>query len=105
MFPDVINSLPQKIHQFQEESQLLPENVDIFFQLLEQNYNINEDSNFTYIQCIDLLKICDFLEVRKLSSKIKIKWSNIRKNMKLLIKILETALDVISKIKINWIIV
>ncbi|KAK8899209.1 hypothetical protein M9Y10_001513 [Tritrichomonas musculus] len=63
--------MPQEILKFQEESQLLPENIDLFFQLLQQNYNINEDSIFTYIQCIDLLKISDFLEVRKLTSKIK----------------------------------
>ncbi|KAK8865444.1 hypothetical protein M9Y10_010992 [Tritrichomonas musculus] len=70
LFSDVINRLPQEIHQFQEEFQLIPENVDFFLQLLQQNFNINEDLILTYIQCIDLLKICKFLEVRKLSSKI-----------------------------------
>ena len=71
LFSDVINLLPQDIHQFQEEFQLLPENIDLFFQLLQQNYNIKEDLILTYIQCIDLLKISKFLDVRKLSSKIK----------------------------------
>ena len=71
LFSDVSNRMPQEILKLQEESQLLPENIDLFFQLLQQNYNINEDSIFTYIQCIDLLKISDFLEVRKLTSKIK----------------------------------
>ncbi|KAK8842165.1 hypothetical protein M9Y10_026394 [Tritrichomonas musculus] len=71
LFSDVVNRLPQEIQQFQEKFQLLPENVDYFFQLSQHNYDIKEDSKLTYIQCIDLLKICNFLEVRKLSSKIK----------------------------------
>ena len=71
LFPDVVNRLPQEIHQFQEEFQLLPESVDFFFQLLQQNYNIKEDLTLTYVQCIDLLKISKYLEVRKLTSKIK----------------------------------
>ncbi|KAK8840721.1 hypothetical protein M9Y10_030498 [Tritrichomonas musculus] len=71
VFSEVINRIPQEIRKYQEQSHLLPENVDLFFQLLQQNYNINDDSIFTYIQCMDLLKISDFLGVRKLSSKIK----------------------------------
>ena len=70
LFSDVNNHFSQDIHQFQEKFQLLPENVDIFFQLLQQNYDINEDLFFTYTQCIDLLKISKFLEVRKLTFKI-----------------------------------
>ncbi|KAK8845001.1 hypothetical protein M9Y10_021175 [Tritrichomonas musculus] len=70
LFPDVINHLPQEIHKFQDEYHLLPDSVDYFFQLLQQNYNINEDAILTYIQCIDLLKISKFFGVRKLSSKI-----------------------------------
>ena len=65
-FSDVSN----RIRQLQEESQLSPENIDLFFQLLKQNYNINEDSIFTYIQCNDLLKISHLLKVRKLTYKI-----------------------------------
>ena len=70
LFTEVINHLPQDIHNFQEKSQILPENIDYFFQLLQQNYDINEDSTLTYIQCIDLLKISKFLEVRKLTYQI-----------------------------------
>ena len=70
LFSDVINRFPQDILKFQEEFQLLPESVDHFFQLLGQNYNINDQMNLTYIQCIDLLKISKFLKVRKLSFKI-----------------------------------
>ena len=58
LFSDVNDRLPQDIHQLQEESQLLPENVDLFFHLLEQNYDLNEDLILTYTQCADLLKIC-----------------------------------------------
>lgn len=37
---------------------------------MQQNYNINEHSDLTYVQCIDLLKLSKFLEVRKLTAKI-----------------------------------
>ena len=70
LFSDVTNRFPQEIRQFQEDFQLLPENIDLFFELLQQNYNINEDLVLTYAQCIDILKICKFLKVRKLSFKI-----------------------------------
>lgn len=70
LFQDVINHIPDGIHKFKEEYQLLPENIYFFFQLLQQNYNINEHSDLTYVQCIDLLKLSKFLEVRKLTAKI-----------------------------------
>ena len=54
LFSDVINRFPQEIHKFQEEFQLSPESVDYFFQLLHQNYNINDQINLTYIHCIQL---------------------------------------------------
>ena len=71
LFSSVSNRLPQEIQEIQEKYQPLPENVDYFFQLSQENYDIKEESNLTYIQCVDLLNICNFLEVRKLSSKIK----------------------------------
>ena len=43
LFSDVSDRIPQEILKFQEESQLLPESVDLFFQLLQQNYDINEN--------------------------------------------------------------
>ena len=71
LFSDVMKRFPQEIYQFQEKFQLLPESLELFFQLLQQNYDINEDLNLTYIQCMDLLKISKYLEVRKLSFIIK----------------------------------
>ena len=70
-FSDVKNLLAQEIDKLQEESQLLPESVNFFFELLQQNYNINENLTLTYIQCNDLLQISESLKVRKLSYKIK----------------------------------
>ena len=71
LFSDAINRLPLELDQLQEETQLLPENVALFFQLLERNYELNEGMTLKYNQCVDLLQICNFFEVRKLSSKIK----------------------------------
>ena len=71
LFSDVMKRFPQEIYQFQEKFHLLPESLELFFQLLQQNYDINEDLNLTYIQCMDLLKISKYLEVRKLSFIIK----------------------------------
>lgn len=70
LFEDVINRFPQKIQKLEEEFQLLPESINYFFQLLLQNYDIPDQLSLTYINCIDLLKISKFLEVRKLSFKI-----------------------------------
>ena len=70
LIEDVINRFPQEIQKLQEEYQLLHESIDYFFQLLQQNYEINKDSNLTYIHCIDLLKISEYLKVRKLSYNI-----------------------------------
>ena len=70
LFSDVIKRFPQEIHSFQKEFQLLQDSVAYFFQLLLQNFNIEDNSNITYTQCIDLLKIAKYLEVRKLTYKI-----------------------------------
>ena len=69
-FSKVNNLLSQEICNIQKDYHLLPESVDFFFQLLQQNYNITEDLILTYIQCIDLLTISKILQVRKLSYNI-----------------------------------
>ena len=66
LFLDVIDNFSHDIQQIQEELQVLPEGVDLFFILLQQNYNINKDLTFTYIQCNDLLTIGQYFGVRKL---------------------------------------
>ena len=66
LFLDVIDNFSHDIQQIQEELQVLPESVDLFFILLQQNYNINKDLTFTYIQCNDLLTIGQYFGVRKL---------------------------------------
>lgn len=70
LMSDVSNRFPQEIHKFQEEFHLSSESIDYFFQLLRQNYDVTEDIKLTYIQCTDLLKISEFLKVRKLKFKI-----------------------------------
>lgn len=70
IFSDIINRLPQEIKKFQEDSQLPLENIVLFFQLLQQNYDIKDNLILTYIQCVDLIKISKYLEVRKLSKQI-----------------------------------
>lgn len=70
LFTDVINRFPQELHKFQEKSQISPDNIVYSFQLLQQNYDIDINSDLTYIQCIDLLKISKYLEIRKLSDLI-----------------------------------
>ncbi|KAK8888242.1 hypothetical protein M9Y10_039307 [Tritrichomonas musculus] len=69
-FSDIVNHFPQEIQEIREQLQISIENVEYFFQLLQLDYNISEDSNLTYIQCIDLLKIAKFYEVRKLFNQI-----------------------------------
>ena len=71
LFSDAINRLPQEIHKLEEEYHLLPDTMNYFFYLLQQKYDINDETNLTYSQCIDLLRISKFFEIRKLSSKIK----------------------------------
>lgn len=50
--------------------QLLQDSVVYFFQLLLQNCNIENNSNISYKQCIDLLNISKRLEVWKLTFKL-----------------------------------
>lgn len=69
-FKDVISRFPQEIRDFQKELHLSFESVILFFQILEQNSNIKENALLQYNQCVDLLKISKYLEIRKLSKQI-----------------------------------
>ena len=64
LFPDVIKKIQHDIQQIQEEFQVLPESVDFFFYLLQQNYNLKEDLTLTYIQCNNLLTISKYFDIR-----------------------------------------
>ena len=70
LFSVVKERFLQDIHSLQEEFQLLQDSVVYFFQLLLQNCNIEDNSNISYKQCIDRLKISKRLEVRKLTFKL-----------------------------------
>ena len=67
---DFIDHFSKEMHQFQDQLHLSPDSIVYFFHLLEQNNNVKENANLTYIQCIDLLKISKCLEVRKLTNQI-----------------------------------
>lgn len=82
VFSDILNRLPNEIHKYQAESLLSGENIKLFFNLLKQNYNINEDQNeskLTYKECFELLKISKYFKVRKLKHEVK-KYIRNRKN-------------------------
>lgn len=70
LFSDVFNRLPQEIQKIQEDFQLSVENIFIFFQLSQQNYSIKGNNKFMYKQCVDLLKMSKYFEVRKLTKEI-----------------------------------
>lgn len=71
LFSDLFNHLPQEIKKIQSENQLSTENIIIFFQFSQQNYNVKENNTLTYKQCVELLKLSECLKVRKLRKEIK----------------------------------
>ena len=69
-FSDISKQLTEDLQKIERQYKLSTENIIFFFQLLEQNFNMNENFVLTFQQCIDLLKITEYLKVRKLSVKI-----------------------------------
>lgn len=69
-FSDISKQLTEDLQKIERQYKLSTENIIFFFQLLEQNFNMNENLVLTFQQCIDLLKITEYLKVRKLSVKI-----------------------------------
>lgn len=76
MFSDIGNVLPDEIHRMQNKYNIISDNIDLFFQLLQDNFNLSENQSLSYIQYLDLLKISDYFQVKKLTKKL-IKYSKI----------------------------
>lgn len=76
MFSDIGNVLPDEIHRMQNQYNIISDNIDLFFQLLQDNFNLSENQSLSYIQYLDLLKISDYMQVKKLTKKL-IKYSKI----------------------------
>ena len=72
LFSDASNRFPQELKKFQEDFNLSISSVFCFYQVLQQNFDINENSNLKYNQCADILKISKEFEIRKLMKQIKI---------------------------------
>lgn len=90
---DVVNGFPQEIHKFQEEQQVLPKSLFCFFQLLGENYELNKETNITYIECTYFLKLSKYLEVRKLTHNIY-EYINVHKvNADFVIQMIEYELE------------
>lgn len=71
LFSDVVNRFPRELLSFQQQNKIDLENIISFFQYLQQNFNIDENLTITYKQCLDLLKISKYLEVKKLTKKLQ----------------------------------
>ena len=71
LFSDVVNRFPRELLAFQQQNKIDLENIISFFQYLQQNFNIDENLTITYKQCLDLLKISKYLEVKKLTKKLQ----------------------------------
>lgn len=76
MFSEIGNVLPDEIHRMQNQYNIISDNIDLFFQLLQDNFNLSENQSLSYIQYLDLLKISEYLQVKKLTKKL-IKYSKI----------------------------
>ena len=70
LFSDASNRFPQELKKFQEDFNLSISSVFCFYQVLQQNFDINENSNLKYNQCADILKISKEFEIRKLMKQI-----------------------------------
>lgn len=70
LFSDVQDRLPQELHKFQEQFDINPETIIIFFQLLQKDFSIDENDSFTFKQYVEFLHISDFLQIQKFTKKI-----------------------------------
>lgn len=72
LFSDIIEQIPQEISSIQQKFDIQADSILYFFHLLQQNLNIDENNNeINYKQCVDLFKISNYFEVRKLTYQIK----------------------------------
>lgn len=68
---DIANLFPKELQNLQQRSNISTDNIYLFFHLLDDNFNINDDFTLTYKQYIDLFKISEFLQIKKLSKRLK----------------------------------
>lgn len=71
LFSNVIKCFPLEIQEFKNQNHINSDSIILFFQLLQQNFDTNENLNLSYKQCLDLLKIAEFLQINKLTKKPK----------------------------------
>lgn len=71
VFSDITKRLPLELHSYQEQYNIHADNIFLFFQLLQQNLEINENLSLTYEQCDDLFKISVCFQIEKLSKQLK----------------------------------
>ena len=69
LYTDILKYFPSELHDFNQKYNINSDNIIIFFQLLQHNFNLDENIVLTYDQCIDLFKISDFLKIDKLPKK------------------------------------
>lgn len=68
LYPDVKNRLPQELRNFQEQYDINSSNIVFFFQLLQEDFIINQQLD--YKQYTDLYKLSEILQVKKLSTNL-----------------------------------
>lgn len=64
LLSDAQNSLPHDLQNFKGQQNINTENIILFFKLLQNELTINQ--NLTYKEYIDLYKISEFLQIKKL---------------------------------------
>ena len=67
---NVKDYLPKDLHDLQENSDINSENIIYFFQLLQNNFEIDEKTSLTYKQYVDLVNISEHFKTKKLSKKL-----------------------------------
>lgn len=68
---DVRNLFPQKLQDFQSQNRVDTDSIFYLFQLLRNDFNFDENLNLTYERYTDLFKLSEFLEIKKLTKKLK----------------------------------
>ena len=88
IYLDLQDKLPTKIQEYQANYKINPPNFILFFQLLNENFNIKQSLTLTYKQYKDLYKISELFEIKKLRKNLDNYFTSHEKEVEFIIQLI-----------------
>lgn len=94
LITNISSLFPSELQKFQQQSSIDIDSIYLFFRLLQQNFN--NDLILTYKQYIDLFKISDFLQIKKLTKKLNNFFNRNNENIDFIIQIIQYETSILN---------